>query len=68
MTRISTFCLVSSTLAVLALSANGASAETITPKNPPKPKVTVHASGNSTTYKMDDTKSAVIGKMHKKQK
>jgi len=67
MTRISTFCLVSSTLAVLALSANGASAETITPKNTPKSKVTVHASGKTTTYK-DDTGNAVIGKMNKKQK
>jgi hypothetical protein len=47
MTRISTFCFLSSTLAVLALSANGASAEnitvhTLTPPavkvNPPPPK------------------------------
>ena len=68
MTRISTFCLVSGTLAVLSLSANGASADTITPKNPLKPKVTVHAAEKSTTYKVDDTRNGVIGKMNKKQK
>jgi hypothetical protein len=50
MTRISTFCVLSSTLAVIALSANGASAATITVHTPvprvivhvPQPKVTVH--------------------------
>jgi hypothetical protein len=41
MTRISTFCVVSSTLAVIALSANGASATTIT-VHPTVPRVTVH--------------------------
>jgi hypothetical protein len=47
MTRISTFCVLSSTLAVIALSANGASAATITVPVPrvivhvPQPKVTV---------------------------
>ena len=41
MTRISTLCVVSSTLAVLALSANWASAATIT-VHPVTPKVTVH--------------------------
>ncbi len=38
MTRVSTFCIVSCALAVLALSANGANAETITHVNTP----TVH--------------------------
>ena len=48
MTPISTFCVLSSTLAVIALSANGASAATITVPVPrvivrvPQPKVTVH--------------------------
>jgi hypothetical protein len=50
MTRISTFCVLSSTLAIIALSANGASAATITVHTPvprvivhvPQPKVTVH--------------------------
>ena len=50
MTRISTFCVLSSTLAVIALSANGASAATITvhttvPRvivHVPQPKVNVH--------------------------
>jgi hypothetical protein len=42
MTRISTFCVVSSTLAVLALSANGASAEMPVPK-PVTPRITVQA-------------------------
>jgi hypothetical protein len=50
MTRISTFCALSSTLAVIALSANGASAATITvhttvPRvivHVPQPKVIVH--------------------------
>jgi hypothetical protein len=47
MTRISTFCVLSSTLAVIALSANGASAATVTVPVPrvivhvPQPKVTV---------------------------
>jgi hypothetical protein len=49
-TRISTFCVLSSTLAVIALSANGVSAATITvhtavPRvivHVPQPKVTVH--------------------------
>ncbi len=40
MTRISTFCAVSGALAVLALSANGASAGTLVPATP---KVTVNA-------------------------
>ena len=39
MTRISTFCAVSGALAVLALSANGASAVTLVPATP---KVTVN--------------------------
>jgi hypothetical protein len=50
MTRISTFCVLSSTLAVIALSANRASAVNITVHTPvprvivhvPQPKVTVH--------------------------
>ena len=41
MTRISTLCVLSSTLAVLALSANGASAATIT-VHTTVPKVSVH--------------------------
>jgi hypothetical protein len=41
MTRISTFCVLSSTLAVIALSANGASAVNIT-VHTPVPRVIVH--------------------------
>jgi hypothetical protein len=50
MTRISTFCVISSTLAVLALAANGASAATLTPHiNTPTPKVAVHTPQNVTS-------------------
>ena len=42
MTRISTLCVVGGTLAVLALSANGASAEIIVTPKPVTPKINVH--------------------------
>ena len=42
MTRVSTFCVMTTALAVLALFANGASAETIVTPKPVTPKVTVH--------------------------
>jgi hypothetical protein len=59
MTRISTLCVVTNAFALLALSANGANAETPTPKlNVPAPKFTVHPvkpKVNSPNSPMDKT-------------
>jgi hypothetical protein len=65
MTRISTFCVLSSTLAVIALSANGASAATITVPVPrvivhvPQPKVTVQTPQPKVTVQTPQPKVTV---------